>query len=189
MTLTHCPNCAYSLEGLPADYVCPECGFACDRRVFVKAFRLPAGAAVVFILATAFLGVTNVLRGIEAGHSFERRVVLLGMGGLYLLASGAYYVQRRYGMFRLSIGPEGVHRRRFWSRDQLWRWDEFDDVRARSAWGSWSVELLSAGRRKFRITSGFWDRASAEGLASEIRDRMEHYAKRRGDRAKSEPAE
>lgn len=29
--LTHCPDCGYSLHGLPARHRCPECGFAYDE--------------------------------------------------------------------------------------------------------------------------------------------------------------
>jgi hypothetical protein len=33
--LTNCPCCNYSLEGLPAEYLCPECGVAYDPTVVV----------------------------------------------------------------------------------------------------------------------------------------------------------
>ncbi len=33
--LTQCPACDYSLTGLPAEWRCPECGFAYDDRTFV----------------------------------------------------------------------------------------------------------------------------------------------------------
>jgi len=41
--ISRCPQCGYSLQGLPEEHQCPECGFAYDAHTVVLDF-LPAGS-------------------------------------------------------------------------------------------------------------------------------------------------
>ena len=49
--LTRCPQCKYSLKGLPADYNCPECGFEYDAETAAWESHLDKKeiSAIVFV--------------------------------------------------------------------------------------------------------------------------------------------
>lgn len=51
--ITECPICRYSLEGLPRDHQCPECGFEYDETMRVWRTKLSLAFAVVPVLIFA----------------------------------------------------------------------------------------------------------------------------------------
>ncbi len=50
-----CPVCRYSLAGLPVRYRCPECGFAYDDRMSIRALDLRLHVVLIGSFAAVFL--------------------------------------------------------------------------------------------------------------------------------------
>jgi hypothetical protein len=63
--ITECPVCRYSLEGLPRDYQCPECGFGFDHRM-----RVWSGGLSVVHSMGLILGVCMSLSGLLNLNAF-----------------------------------------------------------------------------------------------------------------------
>ncbi len=90
--LVVCPECDYSLRGLPAGHGCPECGFAFEpgTQVF-HGYRRPgllARMLTLVLLAVAVPLATQALFGAVSGATTQAELLaLIGWGGLvaYLL--------------------------------------------------------------------------------------------------------
>ncbi len=53
--LTWCPQCKYSLKGLPANHSCPECGFEYDAETAIWESRPTKTDIAAFLLGTCFV--------------------------------------------------------------------------------------------------------------------------------------
>jgi uncharacterized protein (DUF983 family) len=61
--ITACPRCGYSLEGLPDEHACPECGLPYHRQaVAIKQTRNTAWAIASWI-PVAFFAAVNAVKG------------------------------------------------------------------------------------------------------------------------------
>jgi hypothetical protein len=127
--LKHCPWCDYNLTGLPADYVCPECGHPVNRRTLVigrRAGKLIRNIFLEAALVSAILLFTMLIFG---GQVTVSLLVMYIVVWLIALIAGL----SRYGTtHRLVIADEGLTIERYsrqpehipWSRvkgaDQGW---------------------------------------------------------------------
>lgn len=116
LCLTNCPACDYSLESLPPQGRCPECGRCYDQTVVVLTGRgrgrfdtLAGGtwrSIVSFIVIAACLVFIGSKLRIDTGlGSFAYIIALLGLAVLHL---GARVLSPRTPRMQLWLSPEGV---------------------------------------------------------------------------------
>lgn len=127
LLLHQCPVCAYSLEGLPVEHRCPECGLRFDRRWHVFGGTLAMTPASVKVKAAVLFAAIAVL-------SFD--LYLLTRGGRFALFAFqvtlpvvfmllAFY--RRPSRW-LAITPAGLRLYRGRKLLEEFPWDTFDQV-------------------------------------------------------------
>jgi len=71
--ISRCPNCGYSLRGLPEEYLCPECGFSYDVNcvVFAEPRNAWKGLAVLNSVILLAFAARGVLRGWSEADSLS----------------------------------------------------------------------------------------------------------------------
>ena len=94
--LTRCPQCRYSLHGLPADHRCPECGFEYDAKAAIWESRVGKKEITAFVLGSCFL-VWTLLSDVLGG-GFPPTSIF----GIIVLFFGALLVFMLYRAFVTS---------------------------------------------------------------------------------------
>ncbi|MBN1345539.1 MAG: hypothetical protein JXQ73_22795 [Phycisphaerae bacterium] len=164
--LPFCPFCGYSLEGLPTEHECPECGQPFDRR-----WRMHGGYAraketwpnarmltvVMWIAGCAYLAWTfSSLSIFEKLRPWPIRLALLA--GVLLvvgLVAALWFRPRRFiavGSLGVTLGRRGRGR-----REDL-PWERIGRVRALPLGNSIILEVDGRGRDIFGV--GMFVRAS-----------------------------
>ena len=110
-----CPECNYSLHGLPPPHRCPECGFEYDEHTLIwrpaqpRKLWLGIFATLTTILVINVSNILNVGRGL---HNLA--VVIVGVNVIMLAMVGAQAWRarsvNRLGRF-VAVAPTGVHTR------------------------------------------------------------------------------
>ena len=133
--LTQCPRCDYLLEGLPDIHVCPECGYAYDKRseVIVQG----RGIAYVFwlVIVPAMWGVRS-LRLFVGDVAEWLPLMLLPVW----IGWGWHLVTRRRN--RVVLTPRGIELIDTHRQIQACAWTEIVEVRYNNSGGG--VHLLRA---------------------------------------------
>jgi hypothetical protein len=95
LRLTQCPRCDYSLQGLPAEGICPECGTRYDQSAIVLRGRLAFGqrANRPGIPSLIWLAVWFALVFLPYGR-FRGDPLMLFVMGYMVLASGLTWADR-----------------------------------------------------------------------------------------------
>lgn len=112
--LNTCPNCDYSLKGLPAEHYCPECGLKYDSatRVWTQDNRMKSSGLLVGLI---IVGITawSFTRAVSPGNApIELQFGVLAVWLLVLLRS----ILLASRSPTVATGPEGVTVRVGWSR-------------------------------------------------------------------------
>ena len=81
LALTVCPECGYSLEGLPPEGTCPECGESYDQRYVVLFGETPEGmgrnASRAMLVVFAGIAAMIVFMSIREGSLMSRPVIMM----------------------------------------------------------------------------------------------------------------
>jgi hypothetical protein len=131
--LTQCPRCDYLLEGLPDIHVCPECGYAYDKRSEV----IVQGRGIAYVLWCVIVPAMFGVRGLKlfVGHVAEwLSLMLLPVW----IAWGWHLVTRRRN--RVVLTPRGIELIDTHLQIQARDWTEIAEVRYNSGGGG--VRLL-----------------------------------------------
>lgn len=173
MTLNHCPNCAYSLEGLPASHACPECGLRYDERSFVHVEHRGRGVAVLFAVWISLFQLG------KASIRFQKGVGPFDWSAVAIAAAvwavcGWYIVRTRRGALRIAILPEGVLLHAPPKRPQLVRWSQINAVEAGGP-GNRHVRIFGPALPRLTLMKRTWGGKQTEELARRIREARTRY--------------
>lgn len=141
--LDRCPFCDYSLQGLPVEHTCPECGQPFDRRwqLFSPSRRVDVWA----ILGLIVLGVIAVSAVVEAinGEWFDITEAVLNC----MVEAFVVYVVFRFPTRFVAVGPTGLvlGKRYRWQASRFeqarYNWNEVAEARVRGDTGRLVVDV------------------------------------------------
>ncbi len=113
-SISHCPECGYSLQGLPARHRCPECGFAYDEHTQV--WR-PKNPRYVYHAVFASFGIWWLIGFRDATEFVRKRFSGWWEGTLFLfwilttvflvIAGWRAFHANKRGRF-VAVGPGGL---------------------------------------------------------------------------------
>ena len=127
--LTRCPQCTYSLKGLPADHRCPDCGFEYDVETAMWKGRLDGKEISAYVFAICMvIGIfLSRLLGTPFPPRSALRVALLLILGILTL----FVLYRVCQMWRagdaVCTTRQGVWIKKG-RRIELYLWEEIEDV-------------------------------------------------------------
>jgi len=115
LRLTNCPQCEYSLTGLPDEGICPECGWAYDRGAVIVRCQGPGGLRwpswVLVVLGTLAAGIDGVLL-IMWPRALLRLTQMLAVNAIVVAFCAITLLERalspRKGEWLLWITPAGI---------------------------------------------------------------------------------
>ncbi len=171
--LTRCPQCKYSLKGLPADHRCPECGFEYDAETAMWKGRLDGkdiSAYVVAICTVIWIFLSRLFGTPFLPRSALRVALLLILGVLTLFVLYRVRQMRRAGD-AVCTTRQGVWIKKG-RRSELYLWDEIEDV----FWNSTNrnAGMKTRGRtRPIYIAQVFRRLSKFEKFESEVRRRKQ----------------
>jgi hypothetical protein len=110
-TAMKCVRCDYSLEGLPVEYVCPECGLPFDKRLPVwrpGITKKIVGQLVVLVLYCAYTTMIYRMSSVRSvGDVFGKALVMV-----LCVSFGAWWGISIWRLYRrgelLAVSPTGV---------------------------------------------------------------------------------
>lgn len=129
--LTECPECRYSLAGLPANHRCPECGFEyyVSMEIYERRRNLKLNLIVVLI-GTAFMVLFTSMAVYRFIVASDRYLLVLAVANVALLGHGWYQFgqmrQRPVANYILFGRERIVWRFEYYFRDL--RWADVTDV-------------------------------------------------------------
>ncbi len=174
--LDACPRCGYSLQGLPADHACPECGLRYDRESEVYKHR---NLKALFLGLLGFVGgaggMVNLARVYGNAGALWRMgiifcVVVYFVGAVWL----ARYVYRLYRSGPLvAILPDGLYVRLRRVEGQWTAWKDVSGVQFRAGVGRGGATLQVTGRRPLFIDGVFTSTDDARRFVSLVAARLE----------------
>src|SRR5213593_3772014 len=106
LRLSFCPQCDYSLIGLPEEGICPECGYRYDQTYTIVRCNAPRSAWVRLIIVAILIGLIVVSRR----SAFAPTVIFFA--AVYLMAIAEqeieYFASPRRGEKLLWLSPLGI---------------------------------------------------------------------------------
>jgi len=110
--LDTCPQCGYSLQGLPENHACPECGLRYDRDSEVYKHLNPVS---LFAGMLGFLGGTagmfNLARTFGNAGPFWRICIIMSL--VIYFGAAAWFARYVYRLYRrgplVAVLPEGLY--------------------------------------------------------------------------------
>ncbi len=136
--LTRCPQCRYSLKGLPADHRCPECGFEYDADTAIwesRPGKKEISSYVVGSCIVIWMLLNGVLNGAFPPSSVIGTLTLL-LGALTLFALYRAFAISRSG-YAVCTTRQGVWIKKGRQID-LYPWGDIEGV-------LWNAANKSAG--------------------------------------------
>ncbi len=171
-SLTWCPQCKYSLKGLPANHNCPECGFEYDAETAAWHHQ-PSRIWTSFeILATLFFGGSFVNGAIDKTQSagglrlFDLLFILGFVFMLWLLIRGFS------ASLTIATTPGGLYIKKGRRHGTLVPWAQVQRVFWSVASRKCELKIASKVRMKL-ITRIFEDQADFEDFESEVQERKQ----------------
>ncbi len=169
--LDKCPQCNYSLKGLPANHICPECGLEYDERSERYARRVWHGAGLLAGLAAMYLAIIIRDEGLPPyGTNWDKTGFVL-----VLLLVVVWGLWRGYRSYRrgvvAAVLPGGLFVRDGRGEGKLHPWDTVSSPKV--MWSHKSVTLdRSDSMLSVIVLSVFKSRADAERLVKQIQERL-----------------
>lgn len=120
-----CPQCDYTLEGLPDNHHCPECGFAYRSKSFQVFRERQYFWAYVAMPVCAFLPVVG--QAITEGTLGANNLVFFG--GFTAACIGRVVYDRCRKHNRIAVGEDGIVILRKKREPQQFAWSEIESIR------------------------------------------------------------
>lgn len=169
--LDRCPECGYSLEGLPAAHACPECGLRYDELSCVHVQRTePVKIGLTVVLAGICLGyeTLNTVKMGDIGSGFGCLSVLY----VFVLAEIARMIW--WPVSRTGLLPDGISFAKGRRKPRLIPWSQVTGVDAGMR-GNPRVVAKLAGGSSIELMSRFWNRTETDAFAERVRACMDRY--------------
>ena len=150
LALVNCPQCGYSLQGLPASHRCPECGlqYTRDVRVFRAGVKvLPSAILLLCFIAQVFW---VLIRGLPESGLVTTCLVVLWLGAM--AGFWGLFLWRRA---EVHVTPVGVE---FWNipgAPLMFAWDEIEEVKWSFVTGELVFDLADGSKRRL-LGDGFF---------------------------------
>ena len=178
-----CARCEYSLRGLPANHVCPECGLAFDERC--ELYRATNPKQILFLWAAIFGGGWVVLRNLPhvgnfaAASAWEKVGALAGVVWIVCVPIAVWFVVRSYRRgFEVAVTSDGLIVRLPGFSDDLIPWRDIGgaSIKDRPAGKPQVASVILKGGRKNLDIGGvnnvFPKRADVERFVEQVNLRV-----------------
>jgi len=168
-----CPRCGYSLQGLPADHSCPECGLRYDAESAIYRHLYPA--AVFGFLGGGFAWFWGAINLFHAYHQvpkpWQAVILLCWLIFVVFTAAAGRYCYRLYKKGLLvAVLPEGLYLRLQKLDGEFIPWSNI--ARAAANKGVKSVALFIRDSRTVRdVTGVFRSPGEVERFAEQVNAR------------------
>jgi len=173
--LDTCPQCGYSLQGLPEDHACPECGLRYDRDSEVYKYVNPKA---LFLGLVGFIGGTGVLVNMVSTFgnisSFWRACMIVSVVVYFGMA--AWFGRYVYRLYRseplVAVLPEGLYVRLLRIHGDRIAWTDVSRVAFSRAQKVATLIFLD-GRPVLDICGVFASLSDAQRFVSQVAARIE----------------
>lgn len=173
--LESCPRCSYSLQGLPVDHACPECGLRYDSQSAIYRHLHPAA-----VFGTLGGGVAWLWGGLNLMHAYQRvpagwRMVIVAFWLLFILFT-VFMVRYCWRLYRrgliVAVVRDGLFVRLQKLDGELIPWSNI--ARAAPNKGLKSVALFIRDARAVRDVAGvFRAPADVQRFADQVNARTQ----------------
>ena len=178
-----CPRCEYSLRGLPANHVCPECGLAFDERC--ELYRATNPKQILFVWVAIFGGGWIVLKNLPymvnfaAASAWEKIAALAAVAWFVSVPFFVWFLVKGYRRgYEVAVTGDGLIIRLPGFADDLIPWANIVEASVKEKpEGKPQVAsvVLKAGRRTLDIGgvgNVFPKRADAERFVDQVNQRV-----------------
>ena len=179
-----CVRCGYSLRGLPANHICPECGLRFDERGALYRVTNPRQllAFWLMILGGGWVSLKNLphFANLAGASAWETVGALAGALWVVFVAAGIWFFIRRYRRsFEVAITSDGLILRLPGFSDDLIPWSDIGgaSIKEHPAAKPQIASVLLRGKNKTVEIGGvanvFPRRADVERFVAEVNDRLD----------------
>ena len=182
-----CPRCEYSLRGLPANHVCPECGLAFDERC--ELYRVINPKQILLVWVAIFGGGWIVLRNLPhlvnfaAASAWEKVAALAALIWLFCVPFAVWCLARSYRRgFEVAVTGDGLIVRLPGYANDLIPWANIVEASVKEKPENKPQEasvILKAGRKSLDIGgvgNVFPKRADVERFVEQVNQRVRTIA-------------
>jgi len=182
--LDQCPECGYSLRGLPADHRCPECGLPYDAES--EAFRLVNPKAIyVGMIGLAGGAIPMINMVFSLGAALTRRYLVFLIALAYVGLIGGVFVYLRMLMRsrpQVAVLPRGLFVRLKRLKPEWYSWSDISNVLLNRAFKKQAVTVLFKDGRPILDLVGFFHCADdAIRMVDNVRRRLRDTVVRPSD--------
>ncbi len=178
-----CVRCGYSLRGLPANHICPECGLRFDERCALYRVTNPRQllAFWLMILGGGWVGLKNLphLTNLAGASAWDTVGALAGALWVVFVAAGIWFFVRRYRRgFKVAITSDGLILRLPGFSDDLIPWRDIGgaSIKERPAGKPQVASVFLRSTNKTVEIGGvanmFPKRAAVERFVQEVNERV-----------------
>ncbi len=168
--LTWCPQCKYSLKGLPANHSCPECGFEYDAETAAWHGRTSRIWTSFWMLVTLFYGGSLLKGAIDRSQSAGgwRLFDLLSILGIVFIL---WLLIREFSAsLTIATTPRGLYIKKGRRHGTFVPWEQVQRVFWSVASRKCELKIASKVRMKL-ITRIFEDQADFEEFQAQVERR------------------
>lgn len=168
--LTWCPQCRYSLKGLPADHNCPECGFEYDAETAAwhrQTSKIWTSLGILLTLSFGGFVLKEAIANLQSARGWRLSNLLFLLSIVVLLWS---LIRQFSASLTIATTPRGLYIKKGRRHGTFVPWEQVQRV-------FWSVasrkcELKIASKVRMNlITSIFKDQADFEEFQTQVETR------------------